>query len=118
MPRSPRRPCPVPGCPELGYGVCPTHLAERRKASDSRRPTAAARGYDQRWQTFRAEILKVRLFCEWPGCNRPATDVDHEDGLGPFGPRGFDITNINAYCHPHHSHKTATQDGGFGRGMR
>jgi 5-methylcytosine-specific restriction protein A len=43
-----------------------------------------------------------------------AKEVDHIDGLGPSGPRGFDWTNLQALSKSHHSRKTASQDGGFG----
>lgn len=100
--------CTTHGCPNLQ--PCPTH---HRKADDHR-PNAAARGYDARWQAERRRYLASHPRCQWPGCTHPATDVDHEDGLGPLGPQGYDWANLRAYCHPHHSAKTATYDGGFG----
>ncbi|TFB96539.1 HNH endonuclease [Cryobacterium sp. MDB2-A-2] len=47
-----------------------------------------------------------------------ATQVDHIDGLGPNGPRGFDNNNLQALSASHHSRKTASRDGGFGNPKR
>ncbi|WP_231626416.1 HNH endonuclease signature motif containing protein [Streptomyces apocyni] len=38
-----------------------------------------------------------------------ATEVDHIDGLGPLGPRGFDPANWQAMSKRHHSRKTARE---------
>lgn len=115
MPRKPAAPCTFhgyPPCPALvpGGGRCPDHTVVRASAH--------ARGYDARWSRTRAKKLKATPLCEWPGCTKPATDVDHIDGQGPNSPHGHDQANLQSLCHPHHSTKTATQDGGFGRGKR
>lgn len=115
MPRKPAAPCTFhgyPPCPALvpGGGRCPDHTVVRASAH--------ARGYDARWSRTRAKKLKATPLCEWPGCTKPATDVDHIDGQGPNSPHGHDQANLQSLCHPHHSTKTAKQDGGFGRGKR
>lgn len=115
--------CTSPGCPNLvPFGKCDEHKAQARQDSDRKRPHAAARGYDHKWQRFRADYLSRHRECEGDTCmrlpwwNRPdATDVDHSDGLGPHGPRGYDESNLQALCHACHSAKTARHDGGFGR---
>lgn len=123
MPMSPPSLC-TKGCGTLVYGggQCPDCLRETRADRDRGRPSSAARGYDSKWQRTRAEFLADHTTCECAECellpywNRPAaTDVDHIDGLGPKGPRGHDFSNLQALTHGHHSRKTATQDGGFGR---
>jgi len=110
MPRSPARPCTWPqGCPELveGGGRCPDH-------SKDRRPTAAKRGYDAHWQHTRAAQLAATPHCEQPACYQLATEVDHIDGLGPKGPRGHDLMNLQSLCKSHHSQRTARdQPGGW-----
>ena len=119
MPVSPPSLCTAPGCGALVHngGRCP----DCRKQGDKARGNAHARGYDARWSAFSKRYLKAHPFCECEECerlpewSRPAsTDVDHMDGLGPTGPRGYDATNCQALSHPCHSRKTATQDGGFG----
>lgn len=75
MPRTPKRPCRHPGCPNLSDGVyCDQH---RRQYS---RESAAARGYDSRWQKARTLFLKKSPLCA--ECLRGkkltlATVVDH-----------------------------------------
>ncbi len=83
--------------------------------ADAKRPTPAQRGYNTQWQTTRDRYLDTHPQCQWPGCDQPATQVDHIDGQGPLAPNGHDPVNLQALCAPHHSHKTVTQDGGFGR---
>lgn len=85
----------------------PTHQA--RPPRDAR-PSAAARGYGARWRKFRAWFLAAYPMCSTPGCPEPATDVDHIDGAGPLGPRGYDPANCQALCHACHSRKTARED--------
>jgi 5-methylcytosine-specific restriction protein A len=122
MPYAPLSLCNVPGCGVMvPRGKCPEHQAEARKD----RPSAAARGYDVQWRKTRAAFLRVHPQCECPECaalptwQRPtATDVDHRDGRGPLGPRGYDWSNLQALTASHHARKTATQDGGFGRARR
>ncbi|MFC8494723.1 HNH endonuclease signature motif containing protein [Streptomyces sp. NPDC057235] len=41
-----------------------------------------------------------------------ATEVDHIDGLGPLGPRGFDPSNWQAMSKAHHARKTARETWG------
>jgi len=107
--------CNKPGCPTLTTTRhCPAHTQQQRRVSDSRRPNSRARGYDAKWEATRADHLTLEPWCQHPHCTRPATDVDHIDGLGPLGPRGHDHDNLQSLCHPHHSAKTARHDGGFG----
>lgn len=110
----------------VGPGRCPnctTPYVKRPRKPDTDRPSAAARGYDRRWREARAAFLKTHPYCECDDClrlpewQRPvATDVNHIDGLGPLGPRGYDRSNWQAMAHGHHSRLTAREHGGFGRG--
>ncbi|MFH9134428.1 hypothetical protein [Streptomyces sp. NPDC017524] len=109
--------CPTPGCPTLtDSGPCPPCQAKARAA----RPTPHRRGYDRRWRTASARYLEDHPYCECDECapllplqRDLATQVDHIDGLGPLGPRGFDPTNWQAMSRRHHSRKTALET--FGR---
>lgn len=105
--------CAQRGCPALTDSTyCPPHTSARRKASDAKRPSARDRGYDHKWQATRARHLHLYPLCVQ--CGKPATDVDHIDGLGPLGPRGHDETNLRSYCKAHHSQRTARdQPGGW-----
>lgn len=112
------RVCIEPGCATLSEGTrCEAHRKARRRRSERGRPSAAARGYDQRWRRFRARFLREHPVCQdEAGCIQPATDVDHIDGLGPNGPRGFDSANCRALCSHHHKQRTARdQPGGWAK---
>ncbi len=73
MPRKPRPPCSVPGCPELTTGGrCPAHQRE----AEQQRGTAAERGYDaRRWARIRRAYLYAHPWCVL--CGRTAVVVDH-----------------------------------------
>jgi 5-methylcytosine-specific restriction protein A len=59
---------------------------------------------------IRDAFLKARPFCEL--CGAPSTDVDHRVPRRRGGTDHW--ANLQALCHPHHSAKTAREDGGFG----
>ncbi|HYI80020.1 MAG TPA: HNH endonuclease signature motif containing protein [Thermoleophilaceae bacterium] len=98
-------------CPELTdhrSGQCPIHLAEARKRSDAKRPSARERGYTVEWERERgAYIERYGPDCEC-GCGREGSDVHHIDGLGPTGPLGFDWSNLILLAHECHSRVTAS----------
>ena len=80
MPRSPKRPCRYPGCPNLcESGVyCETHAPEC--SHDHFRGGATTRGYDSRWRRARARFLKAHPLCaecQRQGRLTPAIVVDH-----------------------------------------
>jgi 5-methylcytosine-specific restriction protein A len=85
---------------------------EQHRPTDDR-PSAARRGYGAPWRVIRARYLRTHMICEEPGCGLQAIDVDHVDGLGPSGDNSD--ANLQALCHPHHSEKTARENGSFGR---
>ncbi len=88
---------------------------ERHRSKDNR-PSAARRGYDERWKCTRARFLRDHPTCDIPACHAPATEVHHRDGLGPLGPLGHDDSNLQALCQPHHAGITAQlQPGGWAR---
>ena len=123
MPVSPPSICTAPGCGTLVYGSgrCPDCLSESRRESQARRPEGHARAYGTRWSGFSKAYLKRHPLCECDECaalpqwqRQASTEVDHIDGLGPDGPRGYDWDNCMALSKSHHSRKTALHDGGFG----
>jgi 5-methylcytosine-specific restriction enzyme A len=126
-PVSPPSLCTAPGCGVLVYGngKCDTHRTEARRESQARRPEGHARAYDARWSAFSKAYLKRHPTCACDECaalpewrRQDATEVDHIDGRGPSGPRGYDWANCQALSKSHHSRKTATEDGGFGHVKR
>lgn len=50
---------------------------KRKAAADARRPSARERGYDSKWDRERAAYLALHPRCARPGCDEPATVVDH-----------------------------------------
>jgi len=50
---------------------------ERKARFDASRPSYRARGYDSKWDRARADFLAAHPCCARPGCNQPATIVDH-----------------------------------------
>lgn len=79
MPRSPKRPCRFPGCPNLcDHGVyCNDHSDY---TADHLRGNAAERGYDGKWRNARERFLRKHplcVKCRENGKLTPATVVDH-----------------------------------------
>jgi len=68
------------------------------------------RGYGANWQKVRRQVLYECPVCP---CGAPATEVDHRTPLARGGTH--ERHNLQALCKACHSHKTATEDGGFGR---
>jgi 5-methylcytosine-specific restriction protein A len=112
-----RRPgvCTLPGCPALvdGPGRCARHRDKATRSPDIR-PSSSDRGYGADWRSARKRYITANPTCEVPGCGKPATDVDHRDGAGPYGAGGNATHNLMSMCHGCHSRKTAKVDGGFG----
>ncbi|MEU9777445.1 HNH endonuclease signature motif containing protein [Streptomyces sp. NPDC047968] len=108
--------CPTPGCPTLTQqGRCAPCQAQAR----ADRPSTHARGYGRRWRQASAPYLQDHPYCECDSCallpplqRDLATEVDHIDGLGPHGPRGYDPDNWQAMSKRHHSAKTARETWG------
>ena len=79
MPRTPKRPCRYPGCPNLcEKGVyCHEHSQFNH---DRMRGNAAERGYDGKWRSARDRYLQRNPLCVQclkAGVITPATVVDH-----------------------------------------
>lgn len=123
MPRKALQTCPTPGCPTLTtQGRCERCRGEARAA----RPSPTSKGYDGRWRGLAIAYLRVHPYCECDECEampmllRPrAIEVNHRDGLGPWGPRGRDWSNLQAMTKAHHSRETARhQPGGWNDRMQ
>jgi 5-methylcytosine-specific restriction protein A len=117
MPFAPKRPCTWPGCPALvDGGRCEKHRRQERKRVDERRGTSSERGYGAHWRKLRALVLREEPLCRECakiGCVVAATDVDH---VIPRARGGTDErNNLQPLCASHHSQKTASQDGRWGK---
>lgn len=105
MPWAPPRHCPA-GHPPFTGSRCPLCAAAR----DKLRGTAAQRGYDDKWRSFRAAYLRRNPVCCVAGCGQPATEVDHIRPLREGGGR-FDAANLRPTCKQHHSRRTMADQG-------
>jgi len=110
MPRTQKRPCRYPGCPNLcDSGVyCREHSSF---SADRLRGNATERGYGSRWRTARGRFLRKHPLCAEclrQGKLSPATVVDH---IIPH--RGdmklfWDESNWQALCKDCHDQKTGS----------
>ncbi|HBA34848.1 MAG TPA: HNH endonuclease [Gammaproteobacteria bacterium] len=115
------KPCAHPGCGVLvlnGTRHCDKHKQLTQQQVDQRRGTAAQRGYDSRWRKARVGFLNKHplcLICERSGRVTEATVVDHIKPHKGDKQLFWDRDNWQPLCKPCHDHKTATEDGAFGR---
>ena len=115
MPRKAGRLCSHPGCPNITHEkYCEAH----RKQTAA--PSAAARGYDSRWQRARVIFLHKHplcVACQQHGRLTAATVVDHVVPHRGDRELFWNEANWQPLCKPCHDEKTATEDGGFGRNI-
>jgi len=106
-----KKPCPQPGCGELvESGRCPAHQAqpeqaETRRRFDAWRGSARQRGYDARWERFRAYFIARHPACH--DCERLATEVHHIQRLAARPDLKLVESNCMALCKRCHSTRTA-----------
>ena len=78
MPSKPLKPCRQPGCKNVTASLyCETHVLNKK---DTKRGSAAKRGYGSRWQKYRRVYLINHPFCvecEKEDTITLATVVDH-----------------------------------------
>lgn len=125
MPYAPMKPCSAPGCGKLTHDrYCDQHAVaakEEKRETERQRGSASARGYGRPWQKYRAGFIRnnpLCCVCEAEGRVEPTTDVDHIKPHRGDQKLFWDKNNHQGLCHPCHSRKTATEDGGFGHPRR
>lgn len=81
-----------------------------------RRPSAALRGYDRKWQALRLAHLLANplcVACARAGRTAAAEEVDHVRPFdGPADPLRLEPGNLQSLCKRCHSQKTNREDGG------
>lgn len=119
MPSKPLKPCANRSCGELTWGTyCEACRKKRAQQSESNRASASARGYNHRWAKYSRAWLARNPLCEYckaNGVTTPATVTDHIIPHKGDQRLFWDPTNHQSLCKSCHDHKTATEDGGFGR---
>ena len=111
MPRSPKRPCRYPGCPNFCESGCYCEDHRKEWSPDALRGGASARGYDSRWRAARKLYLRKNplcVKCAADGRLEPATVIDH---IIPHrgDPKLFwDQGNWQALCKACHDKKTGS----------
>jgi 5-methylcytosine-specific restriction protein A len=85
--------------------------ARRKAAIDRQRPPPAARGYDADWRRCRKLFIAKHPTCCTPGCGKPTVDVDHIVSIRDRPDLRLSWSNLRPYCHPHHSERTAREQG-------
>jgi len=84
---------------------------ERDKVSEALRHTRS-------WYVLRAQVLREAGYrCQAPGCGARACVVDHTTPHKGDSDLFFSRENLKAMCKPCHDSKTATHDGGWGKGQ-
>jgi len=109
-PRLCTRGCQRPVTPETRCNKCQARDAAYRAAMDRKRPNAAERGYDTRWQKARAGYLLKHPRCAMPGCDNPATVVDHRIPHRGDQKRFWDRANWQPLCDHCHAKRKQIQE--------
>ena len=116
MPYAAKRFCAHPGCPVLvEKGRCPKHEEQHREEQKRYgRQTAAKRGYDARWQKFRAAFLSdpANVLCRdcqeaIPPRATLATEVHHLRKVRDAPEEILNAENCRPLCKVHHQIRTA-----------
>lgn len=110
------RQCLHPYCSEVvryPEKYCHKHKTQINKQEYIRRGRLKVKQYASDWQIIRRAKLRRNPVCEWRGCEKLATEVDHIVPLNSGGNNSF--SNLQSLCAYHHRLKTIKYDGGFGR---
>jgi 5-methylcytosine-specific restriction enzyme A len=131
MPSRPKKPCSVPGCPNLTQGrYCEQHKhkeqqdkAERHRYYDEHIRDRKAREFyhSKEWQRVRqAALMRDNYLCQ--DCLEekritPADVVDHIKPVRWFWHLRLELSNTRSLCHAHHNKKTAEDKKKYGEGQ-
>lgn len=118
MPRSPKRPCSFPGCPNLTDGrYCEEHAKEMNSRYEKyQRVPGTKQRYGRAWKRIRDKYVSQHPFCEVcyeRGVLVKTEEVHHKIPLSEGGTH--DKSNLIALCKSCHSSIHA-KNGRFTRG--
>lgn len=107
MPKKPKRPCRMTGCPnfaEDGELYCSSHKgADAREYNRYRRAPEANKRYGRAWKKIRDRYISAHPLCEdcmSRGIYRPAEEVHHKLPLADGGTN--ENCNLVSLCHSCH----------------
>jgi 5-methylcytosine-specific restriction endonuclease McrA len=83
--------------------------ARRKAYLDEHRPSPQARGYDAAWKRCRKLFIAANPTC--CVCGRPTEEVDHIKSVRDRPDLRLSWSNLRPYCTPHHSERTAREQG-------
>lgn len=116
MPQSPLKPCNYQRCAALTKGTyCDKHMTARHTNYNRFQRSADEKKFYSGvvWKRIRALVLRDDPWCQTPGCNELASEVDHIIPLKAGGTNERD--NLQSLCSTCHSRKTAREHGGIDR---
>jgi len=119
MPRKPKRPCGVNGCPNLTEGsLCDIHkpLAEKRYNKYNRDESSKKFYSSKQWRNLRKQKLNYCPFCEecmQRGIIVKANTVDHIIPKKQGG-ASLELSNLQSLCRECHSRKSAKEGSRWG----
>lgn len=107
MPKSPQRPCRIPGCPDLaehGDVLCRKHKAERDKRYNKHnRDPQVQKMYGSDWKKLREVYISEHPLCEECFKNGKYTPTEEVHHILPLSKGGKnDINNLMALCQSCH----------------
>jgi 5-methylcytosine-specific restriction protein A len=107
MPSKPPKPCCAPGCPTLTHSrYCPQHASQARRIEDSRRGSAASRGYGSKWTRWSAAHRRRFPVCQLCALEGRTTPSDLSHHLHPVSQGGAvfvpddQLLAVCRDCHP------------------
>ena len=114
-----KRPCSIPGCPELTDGHNSRCSQHQQQSQHQHKPktniTSNQKGYTYRWQIYTKWYKNHNPLCRVckeknPSVLTPTKDVDHIIPVtGPDDPLFWVYSNHQPLCHSCHSKKTAQE---------
>lgn len=114
MPRSPKKPCAFPGCPNLTHDrFCEEHTRQTNKQYERyERPYKASERYGGSWRRVRDRYIQLHPLCE--DCiemgNVPPGRSEEVHHIKPKSQGGSDhFDNLRALCKSCHSRRTAAE---------
>lgn len=106
MPRSPKKPCSYPNCPNLTDGrYCKEHeTQERKRYNKYERSPSTNRKYGRAWKRIRDSYIAVHPLCECcqsDGKITPAKEVHHKLPVSQGGQHNKE--NLMSLCRSCHN---------------